>query len=118
MAGQMGAYIISARGEERRLGPSEPTPPLSFVKNANFPLLTEELEPQETLVLFTPGVTTAQNFKGDTFGEDRFVNILCDGFGQLASQLLKEMLSDLQNFTQKGVQPDDITVLLVHRMEE
>jgi len=118
MAGQMGAYIISARGEERRLGPSEPTPPLSLVKNANFPLLTEELEPQETLVLFTPGVTTAKNFKGDTFGEDRFVNILCDGFGQLASQLLKEMMTDLQNFTQKGVQPDDITVLLVHRMEE
>jgi serine phosphatase RsbU (regulator of sigma subunit) len=116
MAGQTGAYIIGQRGDGRPLGPEEPTPPLATVKNHAYPLLTEDLESAESLVVFTPGVTTAKNAKEETFGEERFVNILCDGFGQLASSMLKEMLTDLRNFTEGGKQPDDITVLLAHRL--
>jgi serine phosphatase RsbU (regulator of sigma subunit) len=116
IAGPAGAYIIGNRGEERRLGSQEPAPSLGAVKNAVYPLLPEHLEPGETLVVFTPGVTTAKNRAGETFGEDRFVSILCDGFGQLASAMLKEMLTDLRNFTEGGQQPDDITVLMAHRV--
>lgn len=116
MAGRPGAYIIGNRGEPRRLGPRQPTPYLGLSRNTVYPLITEQLEPGETLVVFTPGVTTAMNRAGETFGEERFVNILCDGFGQLASTMLKEMFNDLRNFTEGGAQPDDITVLLAHRV--
>jgi serine phosphatase RsbU (regulator of sigma subunit) len=114
IAGRTGAYIIGQRGEERRLGPDEPTPSLGLNKNAAFALLPEQLESGENLVLYTPGVTTAKNLHDEVFGEDRFINLLCDGFGQLASSMLKEMLSDLRSFTEGGVQPNDITVLLAH----
>lgn len=115
-AGKMGAYIIGSRGEARLLGSGEPTPPLAAAKNPTFNLHPERLNTSETLVLFTPGVVTARNSKGEVFGEDRFVNILRDGFGQLASNMLKEMLSDLRQFTEAGTQPDDITVILAHRL--
>ncbi len=114
IAGTLGAYIIGGRGDERSLQPDAPAPPLSLVKNHPYPLLSETLGEGETLALFTPGITTATNPDGDTFGEDRFVNILCDGFGQLASSMLKEMFHDLRAFTQGGTQPDDITVVLAH----
>jgi serine phosphatase RsbU (regulator of sigma subunit) len=116
LAGNLGAYIISARGEERRLEAPARTPPLGVDKNAAYDELTEELAAGETLVLFTPGVITARNGKEVTFGEERLVNILCDGFGQLASSMLKDMLTDLRNFTEAGAQPDDITVILAHRV--
>lgn len=116
VAGEVGAYIIDQRGAERRLGGDDVGPSLSLNRTATYSTLSEELEPDETLVLFTPGVTTAKNGKGETFGQERFVNILCDGFGQLASSMLKEMLTDLRNFTEGGQQPDDITVLLAHRV--
>jgi serine phosphatase RsbU (regulator of sigma subunit) len=116
LAGNMGAYVIGARGEERRLGPRPPLPPLSVEKVAPYATLTADIEPGETLALFTPGVTTARSRQEETFGEERFLNILCDGFGQLASSMMKEMLSDLQQFTEGGKQPDDITVLLAHRV--
>jgi sigma-B regulation protein RsbU (phosphoserine phosphatase) len=116
LAGQMGAYIIGQRGDERSLLPAEPQPPLSLTKNHEYPLLEEQLSSGETLALFTPGVTTATNRAGETFGEERFVDILCDGFGQLASTMLKEMLHDLRMFTEGGSQPDDITVVLAHRV--
>ncbi len=116
LAGHVGAFIISARGEERSLALPEPQPALSLAKATPYPLASETLEPGETLVLFTSGVTTAKNRRGETFGEERFVNILCDGFGQPASATLKEMLTDLRSYTEGGQQPDDITVLLAHRV--
>ncbi|MCA9244106.1 MAG: SpoIIE family protein phosphatase [Phycisphaerales bacterium] len=116
-AGTMGSYIISARGEERPLTPNPATASLGVEKQPAHPTLSARLEPSESLALFTPGVTTARNAAGETFGEDRFVNILCDGFGQLASAMLKEMLNDFRVFTAGGAQPDDTTVLLAHRVE-
>jgi Stage II sporulation protein E (SpoIIE) len=115
-SGKMGAYVISARGEERKLSECVEAPPLGQVKNAVYELQSEEIGSGETIVLFTPGVVTARNSADEAFGEARFVNILCDGFGQLASSMLKEMLSDLQSFTQGGQQPEDITVILAHRV--
>lgn len=116
-AGGIGAFIIDQRGEERRLGGADETQPsLGLMKGAQYPLLSEQIEPDETLVVFTSGVTTAKNRKGEIFGQERFVSILCDGFGQLASQLLKDMLNDLRAFTEGGLQPDDITVLMAHRV--
>ncbi len=113
-AGRMGAFIIGRRGEERPLlGPDSPVA-LGLERHVNYQTQTERLAPSETLVLFTRGVTTAKNRLDDVFGEERFINILCDGFGQLASNMLKEMLMDLRNFTEGGSQPDDVTVLLAH----
>lgn len=117
VAGWMGAYIIGSRGDERPLRPRSAAPPLSLDRGASYPVMTETLERGENVVLFTPGVTTARNRHDEVFGEERFVNILCDGFGQQASAMLKEMLSDLRGFTEGGKQPDDITVLLAHRVE-
>jgi len=116
LAGETGVYIIGQRGEERRVRPAEPMPPLGMDKNAAYADINERLAPAETLVAFTPGVTTAKNRRGEVFGEERFVDILGDGFGQLASSLLKEMFNDLRHFTEGGTQPDDITVVLAHRV--
>ncbi len=116
IAGDIGAYIINARGEERRLCGTEPTPPIGKKRTITYPLLSEHLESGETLVLFTRGVTTARNSREEVFGEERLVNLLCDGFGQQASAMLREMLSDLRAFTEGGIQPDDITVVLTHRV--
>ncbi len=117
-AGRIGAYIIGTRGDERRLVDPAGIPALGASKNLSVATQTEQLEPEETLVLFTPGVVTARNSRDEAFGEERFVNILCDGFGQLASAMLKEMLSDLKQFTEGGTQPEDITVILAHRVSD
>lgn len=114
LAGRVGAFIIGGRGEERRL--EGETVPLGVNKTATYNPLSEQLDGGETMVLFTPGVISTKNSRGETFGEDRFVNILCDGFGQGASGLLKDMYSDLQHFTEGGQQPEDITVILSHKV--
>ncbi len=118
LAGDVGAYIIGSRGIERRLGGETAQPALGSERNIEYAVLSEQIEPGETLVLYTAGVTTARNRKEEVFGEERFLGILGDGFGQLASAMLKEMLSDLRGFTEGGKQPDDITVILAHRVAD
>jgi serine phosphatase RsbU (regulator of sigma subunit) len=114
IAGRLAAYIVNNRGDERSLLPDEETPELSAAKNSTYPALSEEVAPGETLVLFTPGVTTARNRSGEGFGEQRVVDILCDGFGQHVSATLKDLLADLRGFTEGSSQPDDITVLMAY----
>jgi serine phosphatase RsbU (regulator of sigma subunit) len=116
IAGELGAFIIGTRGEERPLVVGDTPPPaLGMAKATAYEEQREQLQESETLALFTPGVTTAKSRSGETFGRERFVDILCDGFGQSAGAMLKEMLTDLQNFTEGGAQPQDITVVLAHR---
>jgi serine phosphatase RsbU (regulator of sigma subunit) len=114
-AGSLGAYVIGQRGDERGLLPAPPQTALGMNRTTDYTLLSEQLESGETLALFTPGVVTASNRAGEVFGEERFVDILCDGFGQVVSSMLKEMLNDLRAFTEGGKLPSDITVLLAHR---
>ena len=116
VAGRPGAYIIGQRGDDRSLLPADPAPPLGLDKNSAYPLLSERLEQGETLALFTQGISTAANKDEELFGNDRLIDTLCDGFGQLASTMLKEMFNDLRAFTEGGSQPDDITVVLAHRV--
>lgn len=116
IAGELGAYIIGHRGDERPLMQPDASPSLGLAKTAPYQSRPEQLEPGESLVVFTPGVTTAKSRGDEPFGHERFVDILCDGFGQLASSMLKEMLTDLRSFTEGGSQPSDVTVLLMHRV--
>ncbi|RMF81144.1 MAG: serine/threonine-protein phosphatase, partial [Planctomycetota bacterium] len=114
LAGDIGAYIIGSRGDERRLGGEPAAPPIGVDRKAVYETLADDLSSGETLAYFTPGVVSARNRHGEVFGQDRFVDILGDGFGQPASAMLKELLTELQNFTEGGSQPDDITMVLAH----
>ncbi len=53
---------------------------------------------------------------GRALGEVRFVDALCDGFGQPASAALDEPLADRAAFLKNGRSPADITISLVHRV--
>jgi serine phosphatase RsbU (regulator of sigma subunit) len=116
LAGDVGACIIDARGEVRALRPEAETQPLGSGRNAQYELLGEQLETGETLALYTPGVLGATNRDGEAFGLERFLTILCDGFGQYASTTLKELIAELESFSEGGTRPEDITVILAHRV--
>lgn len=115
VAGNVGAFIIGTTGEPRRLAPHKPQPALSLVRSAVYPMLPEQLDSGETLALFTAGVTTAKSPTAEIFGTQRFIDTLCDGFGQPPSAMMKDVITELRSFTHGGTQPDDITVILAHR---
>lgn len=115
-AGKVGALIINARGEPRAL-PAGDAPPIGQVRDFKYSACGETLAPGETLVLYTRGVATCSNAQGDRFGERRFLESVCDGFGQPPSQTIQDLTYELTSFFQDGKHPDDVTIVILHRTD-
>ena len=67
----------------------------------------------DALVLFSDGVTEADNGQGEMFGEERLMAALEGAAGLSASDLVARVLARVQAFSGEAAQTDDITVLAV-----
>ena len=74
---------------------------------------TLPLEPDDTFVLFSDGVSEAMNTAEDFYGEERLLAALSAGAGGSAADIVKRVLADVGEFTAGAKQSDDITVLAV-----
>jgi sigma-B regulation protein RsbU (phosphoserine phosphatase) len=72
-----------------------------------------QLAPDDSLVLYTDGVTEAFNTEGQMFGNDRLLQ--CLEPNKTASQTVTDLLQTVRNFTNGANQSDDITILAVRR---
>ena len=77
-----------------------------------------QIEPGESIVLYTDGVTEAFNDKKELFGEQRLENSLLELYYEDARTIVEEVHSDLKEFTGDTPQSDDITMLVVKRIKE
>jgi len=114
IAGDIGALIVDARGNMRSLAGSN-NPAVGSAKVLEYAVKKEHLRNGETLAFFTWGCAAARNENGEPLGKTRFVDALCDGFGQSASATLDDLLVDLGSYLKDGSPPDDITILLLHK---
>lgn len=86
------------------------------------PLLLDEqilqLQPGETLLMFSDGLTDCRNPQGEAFGYER----LRQAFGQCAAQSAAEtcqgLVQTLLTFRQAADQDDDVTLVTIARQEE
>ena len=69
------------------------------------------LEPGDTFVLFSDGVSEAMNPEEDFYGEDRLLAALAETSGATPAELVTRVLADVRAFTAGAKQSDDITVL-------
>jgi serine phosphatase RsbU (regulator of sigma subunit) len=74
-----------------------------------------ELKPGDYLVLYTDGVTEAQNEKGDFFGNERLMQCLEDNVGKSSEILRNLLLEKVQQFIGSSPRLDDITLIVIHR---
>ncbi|MEK7756996.1 MAG: SpoIIE family protein phosphatase, partial [Planctomycetota bacterium] len=113
-AGKIGVLIIDAKGAPRKVVSTQ-TPAVGTTKNHEYTGGSIRIQEGETLALFTRGWTTVCNDVGKALGEGKFLETLCDGFGQPAAAVISDLITDLTAFLKKGRTPDDITLLVVHR---
>lgn len=114
VAGQSCAAVIGRSGLPRRLGDNT-GPPLGTTPDRQYTTGRGLLGQNETLVMYTQGLAKLQNEEGQQLSEDRFLESICDGFGMPARNALDETLADLSSYSQRGYQPEDMTILLAHR---
>ena len=73
------------------------------------------IEEGDTLVMYTDGVTDAQNTYDEFFGLDRLKESIKKVLGMPAQQARKSLLADLHTWVGTAAQFDDITILVVTR---
>ena len=72
-----------------------------------------QLDPGDTLVVFSDGITEAMNCDDLEFGEERFLSCLTANREMSASDLLECLLDEVKQFTIGAGQSDDLTVLVL-----
>ncbi len=86
-------------------------------ENVAFEEKQRHLNPGDVLILYTDGVTEAENSSGDFFGEERLKDLLQENHGLSADDLLEKLYHQLRIFTGSNAFNDDVTVLILKIME-
>ena len=76
------------------------------------------IEPGDILVFYTDGISEAFNPQGELYGTTRLETLVASCTCQSADDLLGAILADVEEFTSGEPQSDDLTILVVHRLEE
>jgi phosphoserine phosphatase RsbU/P len=86
--------------------------PIGLVEGASYTSSSIQLEPNDTLLLYTDGVTEAENRDGKLYQEDRLEESFVRHKDSSLNALQEGILSDVERFTEGASQSDDITLLL------
>ena len=88
-------------------------PIVGVFDHATFEEETLQLDPGDTLILFSDGVTEAANSDGEEFGDDKLMACVQANRGQSAAGLLERILAAVHEFSAGVPQRDDLTVLVL-----
>lgn len=89
--------------------------PLGVFEDATFQPLTCRLEPGESFVIYSDGVTEAMNNSKQLYSDERLEELLHGQHCKSAEEITERILADVDEFVAGAEQSDDITVLVLHR---
>ena len=116
-AGHNPPYVVRADGTVDTLPMSENIVAGMF-DDFTFTQSTLQLDKGDMLVLFTDGVTEAFNTSGEMFDEKGLETTLENkGAGKSSHDICQEILKDVNDFSGKEPQSDDITLMAIRRLE-
>jgi sigma-B regulation protein RsbU (phosphoserine phosphatase) len=87
--------------------------PVGLIPEATFETARAKLEPGDTLVLFSDGVTEAADPDEEMYGVPRLCETLAGEQDHSLEQIQKKVVDSVETFTRGASQADDITLLLV-----
>jgi sigma-B regulation protein RsbU (phosphoserine phosphatase) len=112
VGGQPPPFLCSPRGSGKFL--REPRGMmLGMLEEAVYGTATVRVEPGDTLVFYTDGVTEAECAKGSFFTEDRLRTVLECSKDRPAAELTTKIVNALNEFAEGNEQTDDVTILSV-----
>jgi len=110
-AGHPPPFLIRA-GRVQRVFPAESCP-LGMFEETQFKTSFSKLEPDDTLVLFTDGITDALSPKPERFEIDRLERVVAQNAGATPAALQAAILQAVKEFTGGTQQTDDMTLLVL-----
>jgi sigma-B regulation protein RsbU (phosphoserine phosphatase) len=91
--------------------------PLGLFTSSQYPVQQVSLNPGDSLVLYTDGITESQDPEGNQYEEDRLCRALGDHRNQSTELMADGVLQDVAGFRQSRSPNDDITLLIFRRRD-
>jgi serine phosphatase RsbU (regulator of sigma subunit) len=113
-AGHNPPILLRASGEAQMLEGGGPV--LGVISIAPYSEESSNLGSGDLLVLYSDGVTEANNPDFDEFGEERFIRVLSENRAHTAREIVDAVTAALKEFTAGAPQADDITLLVAKRL--
>ncbi len=90
-------------------------PPLGVLEEGVWEPVNLTLQPGESLILYTDGITDTNNTNGTLFGLKRLTTLVTKQAGKSAQSILDALLAEIDQYMQDEIQFDDTAVIVVHR---
>lgn len=111
------AYILRGKnGELERLG-RFPNLVVGGFEDFSYKSESAQLNPGDSLFLYTDGITEAFDAKEQPFGDERLEDSLVELYHDDAKTIIEGVYADLGDFIGDTTQSDDITMVVVKRLK-
>jgi adenylate cyclase len=114
-AGHDAPFILGGKAGLRRLV-TEGGPPLGTVDDFRYPIDHDKIEPGEVLLLYTDGVTEAENANHTLYSSERLTTALGKAPVVDAHGVVVAVIDDVSRFVGGAEQADDMTLLALRRV--
>ncbi len=114
-AGHNPPFLLRKDGSNERLTPAGMA--LGFTDSLLFASQTVvqrlSMQPGDSLILYSDGVTEAMNGAGEEYGEDRLLAVASRGSYASAAEIKDALLEDVKAFRKEAPVNDDLTLLII-----
>jgi phosphoserine phosphatase RsbU/P len=111
-AGHLPALLVRRNGVEELTSTGLP---LGMFCTAQYGVRQLRLDPGDSLLLFTDGISETRGMVGSEYGVERLSIIAGEQYGRPPHEFLGQCLRDLEDFAAGKRQADDQTLMVIHR---
>jgi len=87
--------------------------PVGMFPGAEFAAARVSLDPGDFLIIYSDGVSEANNLAGEMFGEERLNTLVREFAGSTVAELAEAVRAAIRTFTGGAPQADDITMVVI-----
>lgn len=92
--------------------------PIGILHDSTYAEACVRLWPGDALVVYSDGITESVNTLDEEFGDDRLIEVIQKNLGASAGKIRDRIDESLSRFVGTAAPVDDMTLLIVKRMEE
>jgi sigma-B regulation protein RsbU (phosphoserine phosphatase) len=110
-AGHNPPYCVDSKGRIRELSTGGIV--LGMLPDMTFEIESIDADSFDRILLYTDGITEAQNKSDEEFGEERLKKFIQAGGKSTSRELIEKLVEAVKQFSGNAVQSDDMTVVAV-----
>ena len=92
--------------------------PVGALENAEYTTAAIRLEIGDVLIAYTDGITEAENFQGEFWGQERLEKLMRSCHDRTPKEIIRCVLDEVSEFSKGHPQRDDVTLVVIRAKDE